>query len=231
MLKLSQVFNLEKTEGKGHTLSVSAKKCDYLQIVQTLSAQAIAVKSANIDPDLFLQSTLWYDKARLFASTVAERYDVPFAKVCGAIAALSPQNKWEQNMVDTVNLIRHFVYPVKYGMPKVSTFNANRDKAMRILNTCLDDITDVCKVLKAPKTSSFARNIYGDTEAVTVDLWALRGALMLPANTNVSCTATAYKVVEQAYRDVAHSLGASPSSLQSTLWVVLKGLTEGTIQA
>lgn len=229
MLKLNQVFNLEKTEGKGHVLSVSAKRCDHLQIVQTLSAQAIAVKSANLEPDLFLQSTLWYDKARLFASTVADRYGVSKAVVCGVIAALSPKNKWEQNKVDAENIIKFFTRGGE--MPKVSAFNKNKDKALRILRTCCT-IDDVSKVLNSPKTSSFARNIFGDSEAVTVDLWALRGSLMLPANTIVSCgSVKAYRTIEKAYQDVAHSLGMTPSSLQSTLWVVLKGLTEGTIEA
>ena len=42
----------------------------------------------------------WYKNANLKANKIAKKYDLDIYKVAQVISALSPRNKWEQNLKD-----------------------------------------------------------------------------------------------------------------------------------
>ena len=71
-----------------------------------------------------------------------------------------------------------------------------------------------------PKTRAFARNISGDREAVTVDVWACRVAGI--DETKLSRVGV-YEAVAQAYRDAASVKGVDPATMQATTWVTARG--------
>jgi hypothetical protein len=83
-------------------------------------------------------------------------------------------------------------------------------------------------VLGGYKVRSFYRNITGDTEAVTVDVWAHRAALgdiTLHANRSSSLLRNGkrYRAIANAYRQVAPDYGLRPSEFQAATWVAVRG--------
>lgn len=231
MYKLNEVFNLTKTPDKGHKLSVSLKHVNRSEIVDTLVKQVLAIRHSGIA----LPVINWYQEANTTAALMALHFGYTEMTCAGVLSALSPQNKWERNKVDARALCwwhEDKSKGIERPIPKVSTYNSNRDKALSILDVNHSTLEGVEVFFKGEKTRNFFRNIAGDVNSVTVDLWALRGSLMLPANTEVSCTSKkAYAVIKRAYQDVAELLCVEPSTLQATQWVILKGLSEGTINA
>jgi hypothetical protein len=84
-----------------------------------------------------LDGKRWYLRANDKALAISFVYDVPFMAVVGVIAALSPNNRWDRNLRDAEGLIRLFTVG---GRPaceslKVCTYGANKEKAIRILET------------------------------------------------------------------------------------------------
>jgi DNA-binding NtrC family response regulator len=75
----------------------------------------------------------WYNTANRTAKTIAETYGVSISRVAGIIAALSPNNRWHKNVRDAENLIKLWSVGADYQELKVSTYNANKRKAIAIL--------------------------------------------------------------------------------------------------
>ena len=82
------------------------------------------------------QGISWYATALTAAQELAARYNIYIATACAVIAALSPRNKWERNLIDAENLIN--VYTT-VGIDackdvKVCTFGKNKAKALVIVS-------------------------------------------------------------------------------------------------
>ena len=48
----------------------------------------------------------WYPSALKIAARIGEKYDLSAQTVAGVIAALSPNNRWERNIIDAENIIK-----------------------------------------------------------------------------------------------------------------------------
>ena len=68
--------------------------------------------------------------------------------------------------------------------------------------------------LKGMKTNSFARNIAGDENAVTIDVWMMRAAGLNSDSPNK----TQYKELSQAVTDVAIEYRMTPRAMQALIW-------------
>jgi hypothetical protein len=77
--------------------------------------------------------------------------------------------------------------------------------------------------VKGNKTKAFAANLLGDTEAVTVDVWAIRTALGHTVRGDEVKYAGVYDAIADAYRAAALVLGVSAPSVQAVCWVVERG--------
>jgi S-adenosylmethionine:diacylglycerol 3-amino-3-carboxypropyl transferase len=75
----------------------------------------------------------------------------------------------------------------------------------------------VRRSLNGPKTVAFWRNITGDLDAVTVDVWAARAATGDRSRDRV--TAKQYQTIAAAYRAAADIVGANPRDVQAAVWV------------
>ena len=104
----------------------------------------------------------WYRIAFAAATEMASRYEVPVETVVGVIAALSPRNKWERNLLDAENLIAAFVAAGTDGCEsvKVCTFGKNKAKAVEILDEGLQGPELILK-LSGPKLQEFFSCIIG----------------------------------------------------------------------
>lgn len=154
----------------------------------------------------------WYEDAHVYAIDLAMEFNIELSKVIGIMAALSPNNKWERNKIDTRKFLE---YPSI--LTKVCTFKGQRIKALKIYHgSGLHE--DIEKVLNGIKTKNFYHNImfYHKSTRVTIDMWAFRSVNMLPKLKNV-------KLITQAYEDVANEFNILPHQLQAVVWGVVRG--------
>ena len=155
----------------------------------------------------------WYRNARNACTRLAKIYSLPLSVVVGILAALSPRNKWIRNVSDTEQLI------LLGSSATVSTFNSNKDKALRILNG-----EPPLDVLSGNKVISFYKcvNFLG-TDEVCVDSHALgvaKGNGERLKSRHV--TDSDYFTIVKAYQEVASVLEIEPKQLQAITWLTYR---------
>ena len=107
----------------------------------------------------------WYQRANVAAVRLADQYEISIETAAGVIAALSPRNKWNRNLVDAENLIAAYVAagPEACEEIKVCTFGANKKKAVDILIWSAGE--EVAKeILSGPKLIEFYSCIIGQDD-------------------------------------------------------------------
>jgi len=110
---------------------------------------------------------VWYANAYSDCNRIALDLSVPVHIVTGVVAALSPNNKWDRNVVNARELIQVFVNGDDIDSVKVSTYHTMKRKAWSILEE-MPDHEGVISLLNGQKIVSFYRNIMGD-DTCTVD--------------------------------------------------------------
>ena len=106
----------------------------------------------------------WYPSAYKIAVRIAGKYGIPTETAAGVIAALSPTNRWERNIVDAEAIIKVFkagatrdeVLHPKHPIIKVCTYLGQKTKAWDILvreEYLLT--TPIVDILKGVKTIEF----------------------------------------------------------------------------
>lgn len=154
----------------------------------------------------------WYMRAHNEAILLSQVFEIPLPKVIGVIAALSPNNKWKRNLIDTWNLLE-----TPCLTTKCCTFTKQRQKALDILSGSGRE-ADILRVLNGTKTQHFFTNIlyYKDSQSVTVDMWAYRSVGVEPKKKY-------YKQIQTAYQNVAKELNLVPHQVQAVVWGVVRG--------
>lgn len=156
----------------------------------------------------------WYHRAYNECLLLSQVFELPLNKVVGVLSALSPRNKWKQNLYDTWSFLEAPSLDTK-----VCTFKGQREKALRILGGT-GETQEILKILGGQKTQNFFSNIrfYGESQAVTVDVWAYRSVNLEPSKKN-------FKLTELAYKQVAQDLDLMPHQVQAVVWGVVRGKT------
>jgi len=111
----------------------------------------------------------WYNRANRVAATIASEHGISLETAAGVIAALSPNNRWERNIVDAENLIRAYSIggAEEAENVKVCTYGKMRTKAIQILEAT--SIVDHASILNGRKITAFYECIIGRTDAVCID--------------------------------------------------------------
>lgn len=190
------------------------RKSDSLDIETMVDRILAAYYSA--EPWQLEAGTRWYDNAQQWVRDAAKRHQVDAEVVAGVVAAYSPQTRWVSNLVDAEYHLAG--RPLRSG---VMGSNVNRARNVELFG--LDGLG------KGPKVNAFARNILGDTDAVTVDVWAARAALDTEDERELANTLRwvgAYQLIADAYRKAAAETGVTPHVMQATVWVVTRGKAE-----
>jgi len=104
----------------------------------------------------------WYKEANRVAVTLADRYEIPEETAAGVIAALSPRNKWDRNLIDAENIIAAYVAGGAEACEgvKVCTFGSNKQKAVEILTWGAGEQVAL-EILSGPKLREFYSCILG----------------------------------------------------------------------
>jgi hypothetical protein len=148
----------------------------------------------------------WYDEAHDIAADLAGRHGLSLEQSASVIAALSPRTTWARNIAGAVLFIESIEI-----LPGLIGTNVARAR------TALVDGYN--GLGQGPKVASFARNIAGDHESVTVDVWACRVADL---DETLLSRKGAYQMVADAYRAAARRRGVNPATMQATTWVVAR---------
>jgi hypothetical protein len=99
-----------------------------------------------------------------------------------------------------------------------------RAKAWAIANLVSPSISQIVTILNGPKISRFFRNIVGDSNAVTVDVWAQRVATGKASN--IPPAGLTYTNIELAYQAAALVIGVPARDVQAAVWVWVRGAAE-----
>ena len=175
----------------------------------------------------------WYFDAKTSVIKLATRYHTSIEVACGVIAALSPNNKWERNLVDADLLLRHWKIGDKLESFKVATYNHNKDKAWQIAHG-----VDPLEALRGNKTRAFYQCLFLPTNsfAVCIDSHAINIALgksqtiaQTPTlnSANYEILARAYKLATQEINRESLESSILPLQVQAVTWTlyrVLRGI-------
>ena len=163
----------------------------------------------------------WYVNANSDCKEIAEKLELPLHIVIGVVSALSPNNKWERNIINASDLCTAFINGQDMDSIKVSTYHKMKEKAWSILET-MPNYEETIEILNGKKIVSFFRNISGDETDITIDGHARniyyndKQGLTTP-NTNIK--KNEYKDIQKAYLRASKKLGIKAYELQAITWV------------
>lgn len=170
--------------------------------------------------DDYADGVEWYRRALVQCEKIAKDTDVHINTVIGVMAALSPNNKWEINVRNTLVMCDAWVNGDGIDDFKVSTYGANKRKAWSMLYDDLTNDDDILTRLNGQKTRSFYSNIRGLDE-VTIDGHALniaRGVRFNLTDDKTNIGKRLYRELQQAYISAAKRVGIEPHNLQAITW-------------
>jgi len=163
----------------------------------------------------------WYVNANSDCKEIAEKLELPLHIVIGVVSALSPNNKWERNIINAEDLCTAFINGQDMDSIKVSTYHKMKQKAWSILQS-MPSYDETIDILNGKKIVSFFRNISGDETDITIDGHARniyyndKQGLTTP-NTNIK--KNEYKDIQKAYLRASKKLGIKAYELQAITWV------------
>ena len=178
---------------------------------------------------------IWYKNANKSCSTIAKKTDINIAFVVGVLSALSPNNKWERNIIDTENICMAYKSDIPLDDVKVCTYNANKQKAIKILGILdsgsMDLENDIRDILNGNKVKAFFDCIHGyETNKSTVCIDGHAKAIYIGekfalSSNSSNITNKQYRVISQAYIDATKEINESegtsylPYQIQAITWV------------
>jgi len=174
----------------------------------------------------------WYDRAYRLAVQFIHAYQpLTLGQAIGVIAALSPNNKWQRNCQDAERMIKLWHNGQDSRLAKVCTYNKNKDKAARILESL--DSEAIESILSGRKVVAFYRSISGFTDSVCVDghAYAVFIGERIPTTKTPAISARLYETITRSYCLVAdrsvelcgHKL--TPAQVQAVTWVTYRRLS------
>jgi hypothetical protein len=163
----------------------------------------------------------WYFEVNDYCKTLSEIYNIPLIKVAGIMSALSPNNTFKSNVRSLERFLKN------KGNCKVTCFDSQKNKAIKILNTNDNSYDNVLELLgKGLKTRAFFCNIYQPhkSEKVTVDRWAHRwGVERSIVPKGKALTDKRYKAIGVAMIKESKRINVLPHQFQAVKWVELRG--------
>lgn len=161
-------------------------------------------------PEQIIAGMVWYGTTQDLVYVLSERSQYTINQVACAMAQLSPRLRWSQN-VDSVEIL------VMTGDLPRYVMSGPAKRARKAL-IAADPFATFGK--KALKTQNFARNIMGDENAVTIDVWMAR---LVGVSERQLKLVGVYEALAHCFRLAAKRLGISPAQLQAVVWTVVRG--------
>lgn len=150
----------------------------------------------------------WYEEAGAIVAHLGQESGWGRLHTAAVVAHLSPRFPWPRNVAAAEHLLLR-------GMRLSGVIGRSYKAALRSLAA-----DDPGETLTGPKTQRFYRNLLGDPEPVTVDVWAARAVSVTETQL---ARAGVYQALEHAFRLAARRRGITPAAMQATTWVVARG--------
>tara|TARA_Y100000389_G_scaffold57971_1_gene53985 strand:+ start:7071 stop:7649 length:579 start_codon:yes stop_codon:yes gene_type:complete len=152
----------------------------------------------------------WYADANQIIKEIANQFNTTEIIAASVLSALSPRNKWEQNIKDTIKVFQAIKDGKSAEQIKVCTFHTNKFKAFEIAKGNKTITKD------SQKTFAFVNNIaHLDNNFVTIDVWHLRACFN---KTMGSCGRLAYEQIQKLTIKKADKLGLKGYEYQAIIW-------------
>ncbi len=166
-------------------------------------------------PEDVKQGKRWYKEANQFCIDTAKEYNTDPLKVASVVSALSPRNRWEQNLIDAKKVFQAIQEGKEAEDIKVCTFHKNKFKAFELAKGNIFITED------SPKTFNFVRNIaHLDPTALTVDIWHIRACLkQFKSISTAQIGKVAYKQIKDLTIKKANKLGLTGFEYQAVIWL------------
>ena len=166
-------------------------------------------------PEDVKQGKRWYKEANQFCIDTAKEYNTDPLKVASVVSALSPRNRWEQNLIDAKKVFQAIQEGKEAEEIKVCTFHKNKFKAFELAKGNIFITED------SPKTYNFVRNIaHLDPTALTVDIWHIRACLkQFKSISTAQIGKVAYKQIKALTIKKAQKLGLKGYEYQAIIWL------------
>jgi len=178
----------------------------------------------------------WYTNANQICVDLGIKYNVSIDIVAGVIAALSPNNKWQSNILDAEIMIRAWAADVDYNDVKVATYTINKYKAATILD-CELNRDQIVKVLRGNKVIAFflciASNGISDTPCIDGHAYNVWNGTVSNLKEVPKLSDKTFRTIQDAYRDAAivitNVTGCyhSAAQVQAITWVAYRRLYKG----
>lgn len=167
------------------------------------------VNASFLDGENFTAGLEWYQNAHDLAVEMAKEFDVSVEIAAYVIAATSPRSIWSFN-------VKHARAILAYGERPSGALWTNHFRGEAVRDYGIDCIGN------GPKVNAFARNIMGDYDAVTIDMWAFVAACGDLPEKHLSRVG-AYETIADAYRVAAKKFGITPAQMQAVTWIAIRG--------
>jgi hypothetical protein len=166
-------------------------------------------------PEDIKEGRQWYKLANKFCVDVAKEYKTTPLQVASVVSALSPRNKWQQNLKDTIKVFKAIEDGKSPEDIKVCTFHKNKFKAFELAKGKIY-ISE-----ESPKTFNFVRNIaHLDPTSLTIDIWHIRASLkQFKSIGNAQIGKLAYNQIKALTIKKAQKLGLKGFEYQAILWL------------
>lgn len=155
----------------------------------------------------------WYPNAGMHAKILGESAGSK-EHAAAVISHLSPRNRWDNNLKAAYDLIQ--------TGDANRVFNRSKELAKKALNS-----KDPLSTINGPKCSAFARNILGQEDCVTLDVWMAKAALGDAKKGKLFSNKKFYSAVERAVVLASARVGETPRDLQAIVWLVERANNEG----
>ena len=190
--------------------------------MKELTTKQLAEVNSNLDNYFSLATdqdidngVAWYKQAHYICKDLAEQYNTKLETVASIISALSPRNRWPQNIKDTKTVLNAIHYGLLPNQVKVCTFHKNKEKAF-LLAKEQTSITE-----KSLKTFSFVNNIAKlDKASITIDVWHLRACFGKTVRSTPS--RKAYDQIRLLTIEKAKQKGLNGYEYQAIIWNSVK---------
>ena len=157
----------------------------------------------------------WYNVANKFCVDTANKYNTTPLVVASIVSALSPRNKWEQNLKDAIKVLKAVKDGKQPEQIKVCTFHRNKFKAFQIAKGLQEINKD------SRKTFNFVNNIaHLSNNHLTIDIWHIRACLKeFKSIGSGQIGRLAYEQIKSLTIKKANKLGLKGYQLQAIVWL------------
>ena len=168
----------------------------------------------------------WYQDAQDACQDMADTYELPLAIVVGVVAALSPTNRWERNLIDADNMLAAFTGGGYVEDTAPCTYKTMRGKAWLILsNGVAQDVDAIAKTLNGPKITDFFLCIMGqDVCVIDGHAWCIANADRRTMQEVPSIGKKLRKELQAAYSKAGKRHNMTAFQMQAATWVTWKRL-------